>query len=358
MKRTLTLVLTLVLTLALALALTACGSSPSVSSAAPGGQSAGPQAAVSPSPSALIPIKVSEPVRSELWGPYYLAGALGYFEEQGLDVEFVTVQGDMPTAPVLAGEAQFGLYGPEMIVKFNSQGQGTKLLATATDRYPYSLVSKGIKDVKDLKGTTVNAGDSGSSPRQFVRAALSNAQLNSDTDVTYVNIPGSASIAALGSGETSATYVSPTARALALSQGYDLLIDIYNNDVHKALIGSDTYEMYIAFSTDDYIKKNPEIVQKFVNASYQAILWADAHSAEEIIEALKPYFVDSPTLEGAVKEIKKNGLWTADGSFSQSGYDAINRMAINAGMITEAVPRENVVEDSFLLNAQQNIHLD
>ena len=40
-----------------------------------------------------------------------MAKALGYFEEEGLDVEFVTVQGDMPTAPVLSGDAQFASTG-------------------------------------------------------------------------------------------------------------------------------------------------------------------------------------------------------------------------------------------------------
>ena len=48
---------------------------------------------------------------------YMLPKAEGYFEEEGLDVDITTVQSDMPTAPVLADEAQFGLYGPEMICK-------------------------------------------------------------------------------------------------------------------------------------------------------------------------------------------------------------------------------------------------
>lgn len=307
----------------------------------------------------LKKIKVTEPVHSELWGPFYLASELGFYKEQGLDVEFVTVQGDMPTAPVIAGEAQFGLYGPEMILSFNSKGQGTKLLATASDRYPYSLVAKkGIKSVKDLKGATINAGDSGSSPRQFIKAVLTSAGLDPEKDVKFVNVPGSASISALENGQIDATYVSPTARTLALQQGYELLIDIYDNAKHKELIQSDSYEMYIAFSTDKYIKENPETVQAFINASYKAMLWAESHTTDEIIAVLKPSFPNSKTLETAIKEIKDNNIWSSTGDFSESGYAAINTMSKKAGMITADVPRENVINDTFIKSAQKNIKLD
>ena len=75
----------------------------------------------------LTKISVCEPVRGILWAPVYVAKAEGYFEEEGLDVDITTVQSDMPTAPVLADEAQFGLYGPEMICKFVAEGQDTEL---------------------------------------------------------------------------------------------------------------------------------------------------------------------------------------------------------------------------------------
>ena len=137
-----------------------------------------------------------------LWAPVYVAKAEGYFEEEGLDVDITTVQSDMPTAPVLADESQFGLYGPEMICKFVEEGQDTELIYTCTDTYPYSFfLSKDVKSVEDLKGTTINGADSGSSPRAFVRSIINNAGLDADNDVTYANMKNSAVIAALDSGD-------------------------------------------------------------------------------------------------------------------------------------------------------------
>lgn len=307
----------------------------------------------------LQKITISEPVRGILWAPVHLAKELGYFEEQGLDVDIVTVQGDVPTAPVLSGDAQFGLFGPEMILGFNENMQGTKLLMTATDKFPYSFVSNPeYSSIESLKGTVVNGADSGSSPRQFVRSVLKSAGLNADSDASYIKIPNSGIISALENKDISATYASPESRQLLLDSGAKMLLDMYEPESHKKILGSETYEMYITFVTDKYIEENPEIVQKYVNAVYKATLWTNEHSVEEITEAIRPSFSDNEYLERTIREIKDNEIFSETGEFSDSGFEAINKMAKEAGIIKDYVPREKVVDDSFLKEAQKNIKLD
>lgn len=307
----------------------------------------------------LVKIKVSEPVRGLLWGPIHITKELGFFEEQGLDVEFVLVQGDAPTAPVLSGDAQFGLFGPEMIVGLNAKGQGAKLLLTCTDKFPYTFVfAPGISSYDELKGTSVAAADSGSSPRQFVRTVLEKNGLNPDGDVSYVNLPIASLVSGLGSGEISASYVSPESRNLAVEQGATIQIDMYDPEVHKEILGSETYGMYITFATDEYIKENPEIVQKYVNAIYKGILWTQSHTTEEIVEALRPQHSSNENLDSIIKEIMDNDIYTKDGSFTEEGYKAINNMAISAGVADKEIPFNEVIDDSFLNNAKENINLD
>lgn len=304
----------------------------------------------------LTKISVCEPTRGILWAPVYVAKALGYFEEEGLDVEITTVQSDMPTAPVLADEAQFGLYGPEMICKFVAEGQDTELIYTCTDTYPYSFfLGKDVTSVKDLKGKNVNGADSGSSPRAFVRSIISNEGMNPDSDVTYVNMKNSAVIAALENGEISATYASPELRAQLIEAGYDVSVDIYDKEVHKELLDSESYEMYIVFGKKSYIEKNPEITQSFVNACYKGAQYLEESSTEEIVTTLKELFAENGMLENAVKECKENGIWSVDGIFSDSGVDAINRMAMDSKLITEPVAKEDLVDESFALKAAENV---
>lgn len=300
----------------------------------------------------LTKISVCEPVRGILWAPVYVAKAEGYFEEECLDVDITTVQSDMPTAPVLADEAQFGLYGPEMICKFVAEGQDTELLYTCTDTYPYSFfLAKDVKSVADLKGTTVNGADSGSSPRAFVRAVVNNAGLDADNDVTYANMSNSAVIAALESGEIKATYASPELRAQLIDAGYDVTVDIYDKDVHKELLGSESYEMYIVFGKKSYVEQNPEITQSFINACYKGAQYLDSHDTDEIVATLKEQFSEMTNLEQVVKECKDNGLWSPDGLFTDSGVEAINKMAMDSGLIDKPVAKSDLVDDSFAKKA-------
>lgn len=302
----------------------------------------------------LQKITVCEPVRGILWAPVYVAQAEGYFEEEGLEVEISTVQSDMPTAPVLADEAQFGLYGPEMICKFVAEGQDTQLIYTCTDTYPYSFfLGKDVESVADLKGTTVNGADSGSSPRAFVRSIINNAGLDADNDVTYANMKNSAVIAALESGEIKATYASPELRAQLIDAGYDVTVDIYDKEVHKELLGSETYEMYIVFGKKSYIEENPEITQAFVNACYKGAQYLETHDIDEIVATLQDQFSEMENLEQAVTECKENSLWSADGVFSDSGVDAINNMAISSGLITEPVDKAELIDESFAVKASE-----
>ena len=285
----------------------------------------------------LTKISVCEPTRGILWAPVYAAEALGYFEEEGLDVEITTVQSDMPTAPVLANEAQFGLYGPEMICKFVEEGQDTELIYTCTDTYPYSFfLGKDVTSVKDLKGKNVNGADSGSSPRAFVRS-----------------MKNSAVIAALESGEISATYASPELRAQLIEAGYEVSVDIYDKEVHKELLDSESYEMYIVFGKKSYIEQNPEITQAFVNACYKGAQYLENSSIEEIVKTLKELFAENDMLENAVKECKENSIWSTDGIFSDSGVQAINRMAMDSGLIKEPVDKGDLIDESFAVKAAE-----
>ena len=96
----------------------------------------------------LEKITVTEPVRGILWARVYAAKELGYFEEEGLDVDITAIKSDTPSAPVMAGEAQIGLWGPEMVCKLVQDGQDIQLFYTCTDKYPYSFfLAKDIKSV-------------------------------------------------------------------------------------------------------------------------------------------------------------------------------------------------------------------
>lgn len=253
---------------------------------------------------------------------------------------------------ILLGTIVALIVGENQVLARVIEGQDTELLYTCTDTYPYSFfLAKDVKSVADLKGTTVNGADSGSSPRAFVRAVVNNAGLDADNDVTYANMSNSAVIAALESGEIKATYASPELRAQLIDAGYDVTVDIYDKDVHKELLGSESYEMYIVFGKKSYVEQNPEITQSFINACYKGAQYLDSHDTDEIVDTLKEQFSEMTNLEQVVKECKDNGLWSPDGLFTDSGVEAINKMAMDSGLIDKPVAKSDLVDDSFAKKA-------
>lgn len=65
----------------------------------------------------LTKVTVAEVTHSIFYAPQYLADSLGYFEEQGLDVEITLASGaDAVMASVLSGDVDIGFCGTEATI--------------------------------------------------------------------------------------------------------------------------------------------------------------------------------------------------------------------------------------------------
>ena len=65
----------------------------------------------------LTSVKVAEVAHSIFYAPQYLADSLGYFEDEGLDVEInLTAGADSVMSAGLAGDADIGFCGTEATI--------------------------------------------------------------------------------------------------------------------------------------------------------------------------------------------------------------------------------------------------
>lgn len=65
----------------------------------------------------LTKVKVAEVTHSIFYAPQYIAHSLGYFEDEGLNVELILVPGaDKVAAAVLSGDVQIGFCGSEATI--------------------------------------------------------------------------------------------------------------------------------------------------------------------------------------------------------------------------------------------------
>ena len=115
----------------------------------------------------LTKVTVGEVTHSIFYAPQYVADALGYYEEEGLDVEITLISGaDKVTAAVLSGDVEIGFCGSEATIYVYNQGQKDYLVnfAGLTKKDGSFLVSREkIKSfsLDDLKGKHIIGGREG-----------------------------------------------------------------------------------------------------------------------------------------------------------------------------------------------------
>jgi NitT/TauT family transport system substrate-binding protein len=295
-------------------------------------------------------------IRGEFWLPVYLAQQLGFFKEEGLDVEFVTFKdGPIAFQGMHAGNAQVTLLSSEPVLRAYDQGKESKIILSCLKNKPYMFVAKKeIKTVKDLKGKTIFAGMPGSAPYSFAQSILIKEGLNPDKDVTWANMEYGASLGALEKGTVDGIYLRSTAKGDVKRIGATVLVDVTDPEQHKRLYGSDKYESTIATVTKDYAEKNPEIVQKFVNAVVKAIVWQTKNSDEVVARTAAPLF-QGVKMDAEFISYLRPSLSTT-GDISQEGYKTIEEFCLKSKIITKPLPYEKIIDTSYVkkANAQFN----
>lgn len=311
-------------------------------------------------PKELETIVFAEPVRGYFWAPAYLAQTLGYFEEAGLKADFQTISGADASTPVFSGDAQFGLRGVEMALMASEAGQNCKILVSTTSHYPYQLIGANANyaTVESLRGQVIAGGQGPSSaPQAFSKAILTHAGMLPDQDASIISMASSGYVAAMKSGEIQAAVATnPWATKTLLANGGVVIVDGADEAAMADLMGSSTYELFMIFAADQYIKENPETVQKVVTAIAKATKWMQDATPEEIATKLDPLF------EGKHDELlysaqvdKDSQFLNTTGRHTESGFAAALSLTKLSGGITKDITADQVYDESFLDKAWEEI---
>ena len=300
-------------------------------------------------------IRLMEVTHSLFYTPQYVALTQGFFEEEGLDVELINGGGaDKVMTAMLSGEAEIGFMGPEASVYVYNEGRDNYAInfAQLTQRDGSFLVGREKDDnftFDKLKGKTVLGGRKGGMPEMTLEYVIKSKGLVLDEDVIVrTDVQFDALAGAFISGE--GDYVSlfePVAAALE-KEGKGYVV---------ASIGEEGgYIPYTCYSaTKEYIEKNPEIVQKFTNALYKAMVWVQNHSTEEIAEAVKPQFPDTEddVLMTLIDRYRDQDSWKPDLIITEDGLNHMMDIMELAGELDKRADYDKIVTTEFAKKAME-----
>lgn len=298
----------------------------------------------------LTKVKVAEVTHSMFYAPQYLAHKLGYFEEEGLDVEIITVPGaDKVTAAVLSGDVQIGFCGSESTIYVYNQGEKDYLVnfAALTKRDGSFIVSREkIEDFKleDLKGKHVVAGRQGGMPVMMFEWALTQAgidpkeDVNVDTSIEFASMSG----AFIGGTGDFVNLFEPNALQLE-QEGYGYVVASLGE-----LGGVVPYTAYHAKKS--YIEENEEVIQGFSNAINKALKYTREHTPEEIAKDLVDYFPDTSLddITTIVKRYKDNDSWFETTEIKEEDFNHIQEVMENSKALEKRAPYDKLVDTRFV----------
>ncbi|MPZ68188.1 MAG: PhnD/SsuA/transferrin family substrate-binding protein [Actinobacteria bacterium] len=133
---------------------------------------------------------------------YHVAEALGFFEEEGIDLKQECTSGSSEVASILAaGTVDLGAAGFSAMLPAMSQSNNVNPFFVHTYGEPYDvlvLADSGISEIADLEGETLGVSDLAGGEMPLVRALISNAGLVPEEDVQFLEVsenPGTVQVA-------------------------------------------------------------------------------------------------------------------------------------------------------------------
>ena len=295
--------------------------------------------------STLTKVRLNEVAHSIFYAPQYVAIELGYFEEEGIDLELTTGFGaDKTMTAVLTDAADIGFMGSESTIYTYVEGADDYPVnfAQLTQRAGNFLVSRTpIEDFSwsDVMNTTVLGGRAGGMPQMIFEYILKKNGIDPKTDLDIVqNIDFGLTAGAFSSGKGDFTVeFEPGATSLEL-EGTGYVV---------ASLGIDSgYVPYTAYSAKkSYINENPEIIQGFIRAIEKGMDYVATHTPEEIAKVIAPQFKDTDvtTIAIIVDRYKSQDTWKTDTTFEKEAFDLLVDILMDAGELDKRVPYEDLV---------------
>lgn len=304
---------------------------------------------------ALEKVRLNEVVHSIFYAPQYAAIEMGYFEEEGLEIELTAGQGaDKSMVALLSGEADIALMGTEAALYVFNEGREDYAVAFAqlTQTAGNFLVAREPgEDFKweDVKGKTIIGGRAGGMPQMMLEYVLRKNGIEPGVDVEIIQnlqFTSTAGAFAGGVGDYTAEF-DPAARNLELNGGGFVVASV------GAAAGSVPYTVYMA--KQSYYKEHGDIIQKFTNAVYKGQQFVAAHTPEETAALIARHFSETSTGELAymIRRYQEQGAYKDGPSFDKEGFERLQDVMQASGELEKRVGFNDIATNEYAGNVKK-----
>ncbi len=260
----------------------------------------------------------------QIYLPAKLAESLGYFKDEGLEVELLNESAGVDAENQLLAGAVQGVVGfYDHCVDLQAKGKFIKSVVQFSQAPgEVELVSSKYPDIKsfaDLKGKRAGVTGLGSSTNFLTLYMASKAGL-SPADITPVPVgAGQTFIAAMQQDAIQVGMTTePTISRLLKTGEAKVLVDLRTLKGTEEALGG-TYPAASLYMDAAWVDAHKEEVQKLANAFVKTLRFINTHSAAEIADKMpKDFYVGDK--DGYIKALDAGKeMFTADGVMPEDG---------------------------------------
>jgi NitT/TauT family transport system substrate-binding protein len=256
--------------------------------------------------------------------PAKLTEQLGYFKDEGLDVEILSQPAGVDAEnELLAGAVQAVVGFYDHTIDLQTKGKDVKAIVVFGQvpgevEMVSTKAADTVKSMADVKGKTLGVTGLGSST-SFLTQYLAGQHGIQSTEYTMLPVGADASfIAAIKQNRIDAGMTTePTVSALQKSGDAKVLVDMRSVDGTRAALGG-TYPGSSLYVQTAWVDSHKAEAAKLAHAFVRTMQFIHTHSAEEIAAKMPDdYQKDKPLYVGALKASLP--MYTADGKMPADG---------------------------------------
>lgn len=257
--------------------------------------------------------------------PLTLAERLGYFRDEGLDVEIVDFPGGAKALQALIGgsaDVVSGSFEHTIVMQTLAQKIQAFVLQGTNPGLELGIVrarQAAYTWPKDLKGMKIGVSAPGSSTHMFVNHLLASVGLSQD-EVSIIGVgTGAGAVAAVRSGHIDAlSSVEPVMSLLERSGDIRIVHETITDDGTRRIFGG-TLPAASLYAKAAFIKANPNTVQALTNAMVRALHWLAAASTEDVLKTVPAEYLLGDRALYKVAFERLRGAYSKDGVIDRKG---------------------------------------
>jgi NitT/TauT family transport system substrate-binding protein len=292
-------------------------------------------------------VVLSENFRAVFYAPFYATHALGFYAGEGVEVELLNSSAPAAAAAgLLDGSIDISWGGPMRVMKARDDDPASPLVCfcEVASRDPFFLVGKadgsGFR-LTDLPRRKLGVVSEVPTPWLCLQHDLRLQGVDPGAIDCVTGRTMADNLEALRQGELDVAQMFEPYVSMALRDGACEVLYAANSR------GPTVYTTFLA--TRDSIRRNRAAFEAMVRATRSTLSWVAEHSAQELADAVAPYYphVAGELLASSLARYRDAGLWARTPEVSRQGFARLADSLKSGGFIKSLHAYEDCVEQSF-----------